>query len=213
MDLPSGSEFTDKSIISPRSAFPFPYNPCNCISYLYGMVSYSGRWSGLLNRREDQDWINCRAQPPLVGQGCSCLNWSLCAEWMAGVGGREAQNCWQELRVTGTKWCRHELTVTDAKPVFRMLWKPCFVSGWGKGTHYTSFQFHPPQTLRRTFSTSRPDLSISCLSKTFRWQDTQSVAISSQSADLTKYFTQCSGSGDIFPLAFSLLESPNAWDD
>lgn len=43
VDLPSGSEFTDKSIISPRSAFPFPYNPCNCISYLYGMVSCSGR--------------------------------------------------------------------------------------------------------------------------------------------------------------------------
>lgn len=56
-------------------------------------------WTG----EKTRTGVNCGAQPPFVGQASSCLNWSLCAEWMAGDGGRDAQNCWQEIRVTDRK--------------------------------------------------------------------------------------------------------------
>lgn len=56
------------------------------------------RWSAVQERRAGLELL-----APFVGQASSCLNWSLCAEWMAGGGGRDAQNCWQELKSTDAK--------------------------------------------------------------------------------------------------------------
>lgn len=137
--------------------FPFVSQSIQLQKLFVSMISCSERGSGLLNRREDQDWSKMWGLATLCGASQFLLELvPLCRM----DGRRWRKGC---TKLLAGPWSHGH------KPNLFEGWSDCLFYFWLRKMYtFTSFQLHPPQPLHRTFSTSRPDLSISCPSKTSR---------------------------------------------